>query len=434
MIKATVERFRVGLRKTSAGLSGRLRQLLTGKVTLDQETLDRIEELLIGADMGVKSSVAIVQNIERRLRQEGENATPDAVLQVIRSDVKKILTTARPRVAPLGWDGSEGAGGIKKKKKKKKKKQKQRQDAAVTTGRQLPTSDGAAESEVGSPATAGVGALDTIATPRVIFVVGVNGSGKTTSIAKLAHMLQQQGQSVLLAAADTFRAAAVEQLQIWADRVGAECVQQGRGADPAAVVHDALTAAEARGHDVVIVDTAGRLHTKTNLMDELGKVARVILKKSGRPPETLLVVDANTGQNGLAQAKVFAETIPVDGLILAKLDGTAKGGIVVAIAETIGLPVKYVGVGEQAEDFAEFDPDLFVEALFAAWQEVPEVIQTESQDLTPEPAIPEPPVPVPTAAAVPADSPVPLAAEPAYESRIGAFLVWTESIDGSLFE
>ena len=178
-------------------------------------------------------------------------------------------------------------------------------------------------------------------------------------------MFKERGVSVLLAAADTFRAAAVEQLQIWSERVGVPCVQQGTGADPAAVVFDALSAAEARGHDVVIIDTAGRLHTKTNLMDELGKVERVIEKKTGRPPETLLVVDANTGQNGLAQARVFAETIPVDGLILAKLDGTAKGGIVVAIAETLGLPVKYVGVGEQAADLAEFDAEVFAEALFA---------------------------------------------------------------------
>jgi fused signal recognition particle receptor len=205
--------------------------------------------------------------------------------------------------------------------------------------------------------------------PHVIFVVGVNGTGKTTSIAKLAHLLKNEGQKVLLAAGDTFRAAAVEQLEIWAERVGVECVRQGAGADPAAVVFDALNAAEARGMDTVIVDTAGRLHTKTNLMDELGKVARVIRKKTGRDPETLLVVDGNTGQNGLSQAKVFAETIPVEGLILTKLDGTAKGGIVVAIAETLGLPVRYVGMGEQVDDLAVFEAELFVDALFADWTE-----------------------------------------------------------------
>ena len=201
MIKATVDRLRVGLRKTSAGLSGRLRQLLAGKVTLDQATLERIEELLIGADMGVKSSVAIVQNIERRLQQEGENASLDAVMQVIRSDVKKILTTARPRVSPPNWAGSDAAGG--KKKKKKKKKKQQRQNSAQTAQRQPSVTDGTADLEAGGPSAGGVNALDASATPRVIFVVGVNGSGKTTSIAKLAHMLQSQGQSVLLAAADT---------------------------------------------------------------------------------------------------------------------------------------------------------------------------------------------------------------------------------------
>ncbi|MDO9170760.1 MAG: signal recognition particle-docking protein FtsY, partial [bacterium] len=200
--------------------------------------------------------------------------------------------------------------------------------------------------------------------PRVIFVVGVNGTGKTTSIAKLAHLHKQAGHRVLLAAGDTFRAAAVEQLRIWADRVGVDFVTQGQGADAAAVVHDALSAAEARGHDIVIVDTAGRLHTKSNLMDELGKVARVIRRKCGRDPETLLVVDANTGQNGLQQAKIFAETVPVDGLILTKLDGTAKGGIVVAIAETLGLPVRYVGLGEKVGDLEVFDPEAFAEALF----------------------------------------------------------------------
>jgi fused signal recognition particle receptor len=161
----------------------------------------------------------------------------------------------------------------------------------------------------------------------------------------------------------------VEQLEVWSERIGVPCVRQAAGADPAAVVFDALSAAEARGVDVVIVDTAGRLHTKTNLMAELGKMERVIEKKTGRPPETLLVVDANTGQNGLAQAKVFAETIPVEGLILTKLDGTAKGGIVVAIAETMGLPVRYVGLGERAEDIAVFDADTFAEALFAEWRE-----------------------------------------------------------------
>jgi len=334
VIRGALNRFRHGLRKTREGVVGRLQSLFGGRVRLDDDTLEQIEELLISADMGVKSAVSITQNIEQRLKDEGGEATLDSVLEVIRGDVLSILATAKPRITPVSWHEEPGGG------KKKKKKRKDR-DAVDSS---LPTNG-----------------------PAVIFVVGVNGTGKTTSIAKLAHLLKNEGRSVLLAAGDTFRAAAVEQLEIWAERVGVDCVRQGAGADPAAVVFDALNAAEARGTDVVIVDTAGRLHTKTNLMDELGKMARVIRRKTGRDPETLLVVDGNTGQNGLAQARAFAETIPVQGLILTKLDGTAKGGIVVAIAESLGLPVHYVGMGEQVDDLAVFDADQFVDALFADW-------------------------------------------------------------------
>ncbi len=333
MIKGALNRFRRGLSKTRAGFVGRMRDLFGGRVRLDVETLDQIEELLISADMGVQSAVAITRNIEQRLQEEGGEATLDSVLEVIAMDVRRILSTAKPKVKPLTWNPADGAGSHKKKRHKP---------------------DEESPQPVPSPL-------------QVIFVVGVNGTGKTTSIAKLAHMLKQQDKKVLLAAGDTFRAAAVEQLQIWADRIGVDCVAQGQGADPAAVVFDALSAAEARDCDVLIVDTAGRLHTKTNLMDELGKVARVIRKRTGHDPQTLLVVDANTGQNGLSQARVFAETIPVQGLVLTKLDGTAKGGIVVAIAETLGLPVCYVGMGETVEDFAVFDVDQFTAALFADW-------------------------------------------------------------------
>jgi fused signal recognition particle receptor len=338
MIKGALGRFRHGLRKTRDNFVDGLRGVFGNRVRLDEDTLDRIEELLISADMGVQSAVAITRNIETRLKEAGGEATLDSVLAVIRGDVQEILTSAHPRIKAVGWEDGDAGGGGKKKKKKKGK--------------------APADPEPAAAAAAG---------PRVIFVVGVNGTGKTTSIAKLAHLLQEEGQKVLLAAGDTFRAAAVQQLVVWADRIGVECVQQGQGADPAAVVYDALDAAAARACDVVIIDTAGRLHTKTNLMDELGKMARVIRKRTGRDPETLLVVDANTGQNGLSQAKVFAETVPVDGLVLTKLDGTSKGGIVVAIAETLGLPVRYVGMGEQVDDLAVFDPVLFVDALFADW-------------------------------------------------------------------
>ncbi len=333
-----INRLRQGLRKTRDSLVGRLGELFAGKVRLDAATLDEIEALLISADLGVKASTRIVQSIEKRLKETGGEASLEGVTQVIRSDIAAILREATPRVKVRSWDEA---------------------GETPVRGRKARAAKSAPEKPA-SPSAAGT----TPTGPRVIFVVGVNGTGKTTSIAKLAYMFQQEGHHVLLAAGDTFRAAAVEQLRIWADRIGVDFVTQGQGADAAAVVHDALSAADARGHDIVIVDTAGRLHTKSNLMDELGKVARVIRRKSGRDPETLLVVDANTGQNGLQQAKIFAETVPVDGLILTKLDGTAKGGIVVAIAETLGLPVKYVGLGEKLGDLEVFDPATFAEALF----------------------------------------------------------------------
>jgi fused signal recognition particle receptor len=331
-----IDRLRQGLRKTRDSIVGRLGELFAGKVRLDAATLDEIEALLISADLGVKASTRIVQSIEKRLKETGGEATLEGVTQVIRADITAIMREAKPRVKVRSWDESVETPARGRKAR-----------AAQAATPAAPPAGGAAPSG-----------------PRVIFVVGVNGTGKTTSIAKLAHLHKQAGRRVLLAAGDTFRAAAVEQLRIWADRVGVDFVTQGQGADAAAVVHDALSAAEARGHDLVIVDTAGRLHTKSNLMDELGKVARVIRRKCGRDPETLLVVDANTGQNGLQQAKIFAETVPVDGLILTKLDGTAKGGIVVAIAETLGLPVLYVGLGEKVGDLEVFDPEAFAEALF----------------------------------------------------------------------
>ena len=201
--------------------------------------------------------------------------------------------------------------------------------------------------------------------PHVIFVVGVNGTGKTTTIGKLAHRLRREGASVLLCAGDTFRAAAVEQLAVWAERTGAEVIKQKAGADPAAVVYDALTAARARGVDVVIVDTAGRLHTKSNLMAELDKMKRTAAKLvPGAPHDVLLVLDATTGQNGLSQAREFTAAAGVTGIVLTKLDGTARGGIVVAIVRELGLPVRFVGTGETADDLVPFDAQTFVNSLF----------------------------------------------------------------------
>ncbi|HYP21494.1 MAG TPA: signal recognition particle-docking protein FtsY, partial [Chloroflexia bacterium] len=202
--------------------------------------------------------------------------------------------------------------------------------------------------------------------PYVILVVGVNGVGKTTTIAKLAKYLRDQGKSVVIGAGDTFRAAAIEQLQIWGDRVGASVISHQIGADPGAVVFDAVEAARSRNADVLIIDTAGRLHTKTNLMEELRKVKRIISKQMpGAPDQTLLVLDATTGQNGLMQAKVFTEVADVTDLAVAKLDGTAKGGIVFAIARELQLPIRYIGTGEKIGDFAEFDARQFVQALFS---------------------------------------------------------------------
>lgn len=201
--------------------------------------------------------------------------------------------------------------------------------------------------------------------PTAILVAGINGSGKTTSIAKLAYTLSKDGKKVIVAACDTFRAAAVEQLTIWAERIGVQIVKHKSGSDPAAVAYDACEAAVARGADFVILDTAGRLHTQKHLMDELGKIRSVVAKKiPGGPHEVILVIDGTTGQNAIMQAKVFTEVIQVTGIFLAKLDGTARGGIVIAIREMLNIPVKFVGLGEKPEDIAEFDPDEFVEALF----------------------------------------------------------------------
>ena len=210
------------------------------------------------------------------------------------------------------------------------------------------------------------GVLNVSAQPSVVLVVGVNGTGKTTTIGKLAHRLREHGRAVLVAAADTFRAAAEEQLEIWAKRAGADFVGSARGSDPAAVAFDAIEAATARGRDVVIVDTAGRLHTQSNLMDELAKVGRVVSRRlEGAPHETLLVIDATTGQNGVQQARLFREAVPVSGVALTKLDGSAKGGIAVAIAHELGLPVKLIGVGEALDDLRPFDAAEFARALVA---------------------------------------------------------------------
>jgi fused signal recognition particle receptor len=291
-------------RRLRASLS-RSRQALTRELASavfdpgDDEAWERIEESLIAADCGVPATVEIVRRLEAREPKS-------------QSDLVEGLEEAIAELVSHDGDGRLGIGPK----------------------------------------------------PSVILVVGVNGTGKTTTIGKLASRLRGSGRSVILAAADTFRAAAEEQLEIWAERAGADFVGAARGADPAAVAFDAIEAAEARGRDVVIVDTAGRLHTQTNLMEELAKVRRVIAQRlDGAPHETLLVVDATTGQNGLQQARLFDEAVHVTGVALTKLDGSARGGIAIAIAHELGLPVKLVGIGESLDDLQPFDARDFARAL-----------------------------------------------------------------------
>jgi len=296
-------RFRAGLARTRAVLGEQFRGLVAPGRPLDDAAFEGLEELLITADVGVETALELVAAVRERCRQE--------------------------RV--------EDAGGLRRLLREEIAARLRRQDNAWSFA---------------------PGRLN------VAMFVGVNGTGKTTTVGKLACRLAGEGQKVLLAAADTFRAAAGEQLEIWARRAGADLVRQQPGADPAAVAFDAVQAAQARGIDAVLIDTAGRLHTRVNLMAELEKIHRVCGRAlPGAPHEVLLVIDATTGQNGLVQAEQFARAVPITGIVLTKLDGTARGGIVVAIAERLGLPVKWVGLGEGADDLAPFDGEAFVDAL-----------------------------------------------------------------------
>jgi fused signal recognition particle receptor len=299
-----LEKLKRGLEKTRAGLASRLEDVFEGGRAIDAELLEELEYTLVGADLGVRTATEILELVQQRLNRK-EKAGADEVRELIRRHLVEVLrSTDRPA-------------------------------AAVTEP------------------------------PAVILVVGVNGSGKTTTIGKLAYRLKQEGRSVLLCAADTFRAAAIEQLEVWGRRTGTDVIRQRPGADPSAVLYDAVQAAKARGVDTVIVDTAGRLHTKSNLMAELEKMRRTAGRLSaGAPHEVLLVLDATTGQNGLEQARKFTESSGVTGIVLTKLDGTAKGGIVVAIARELNLPIRFVGVGEQLEDLLPFDPEKFAASIF----------------------------------------------------------------------
>jgi fused signal recognition particle receptor len=299
-----LERLKAGIQKTRAGLMEKIEDAVAGRKEIDADVLEELEYALITADIGTKTTAEILELIRQRVdrHQVGDLAE---LKGLIREHLLEILQ-ATEKPVPLVKDP-----------------------------------------------------------PAVVMVVGVNGAGKTTSIGKLTRRLQSEGRTVLLCAADTFRAAAIEQLEVWAERTGAGLIRQQPGSDPSAVLFDALQAARARKVDYVIVDTAGRLHTKTNLMAELEKMRRTAARVIPEAPhEVLLVIEATTGQNGLEQARKFTESSAVTGIILTKLDGTAKGGVVVAISRELNLPIRYVGVGEQLDDLLPFEPENFVASLF----------------------------------------------------------------------
>jgi fused signal recognition particle receptor len=302
-------RLKKGLSKTHDSLVGRIDTVLGSAEKIDEDLYDDLEESLILADVGALTASSLLERVRERVEQD-KIRDPQVLRMFLHDEMK---------------NGLRLAGAVGK-----------------VRGR--------------SPAAGD---------PRVVFVVGVNGVGKTTTVGKLARHYMDEGHKVLICAADTFRAAAVEQLGRWASRVGVEMIRGAGGADPSAVLFDSCAAARARKADLLLVDTAGRLHTKSNLMRELEKMNRVASGEvGGAPHDVLLVLDATTGQNGISQAKVFAESIEVTGLVLAKLDGSAKGGVALGIVEALDLPVSFVGVGEQVEDLLVFDPDRFVEALF----------------------------------------------------------------------
>ncbi|MGB6649624.1 MAG: signal recognition particle-docking protein FtsY [Bacteroidota bacterium] len=304
-------KLRNGLEKTRTSLLDKMARLVKARTSLDDETIDELEEILISADVGAGASLDIIESIRRRVKQEGYTNTSE-LDTLLKDEIKRQFATTPRSEHDDPYDlRSEG--------------------------------------------------------PYVLMVVGINGAGKTTTIGKLAHQYVQRKKKVYIGASDTFRAAANEQLAIWAERAGATIIQQTRGSDPAAVAYDAVASASAQSADIVIIDTAGRLHTKVNLMEELKKIKRVIAKHSAHAPhEVLLVIDASTGQNGLQQAKQFNAAVGITGLVVAKLDGTAKGGIVLSISREMNVPVRFVGVGEELDDLQPFDPSVFVDALFGA--------------------------------------------------------------------
>ncbi len=303
------EKLDKGVEKSREGLLDKLGRAVAGKDEIDAATLDEVEEVLIRSDVGVNTTLEIIDRIEERVAKD-KYVTQSELQQMLREEIIKLLKEHRP--------------------------------------------DHPAKFEADLPNK-----------PHVIMVVGVNGVGKTTTIGKLAHLYKKAGKKVMIGAGDTFRAAAVEQLEIWGDRAGVPLIKQKHGADPAAVAYDTVAAAQSRDSDVVMVDTAGRLHNKKSLMEELEKIKRAMGKVvEDAPHEVLLVLDASTGQNAMQQAKHFTDVVDVTGLVLAKLDGTAKGGVVIGVSNEMDVPVKYIGVGEEIEDLQIFDREDFVNALF----------------------------------------------------------------------
>ncbi|MDC0207330.1 signal recognition particle-docking protein FtsY [Nitrospinae bacterium] len=296
-------RLKSGLQKTRSSLAGGIENVVHGKAKVGPELLEELEEILLIADVGMNSASFILEDLKKDVAKNRIRENEE-VLEQLKSRMKEILSQ---NIKPITFTENK---------------------------------------------------------PLVILMVGVNGSGKTTTIGKLAQKWKQEGKKVLLAAGDTFRAAAINQLQVWADRAGINCISQKSGADPSAVAYDAVQAAVSRDMDVVLIDTAGRLQTNQNLMEELKKIKRVIGKiLPGAPHETLLVLDATLGQNSISQAKLFHETLELDGFVMTKLDGTAKGGVLFNLSGELKLPIYFIGVGEKAEDLQEFDPERFVEAL-----------------------------------------------------------------------
>ncbi|MES2776508.1 MAG: signal recognition particle-docking protein FtsY [Bacteroidota bacterium] len=302
-----------GLQKTKDGFFSKISKAIAGKSTVDEEVLDNLEDALVSADVGIETTVAIIEKIEQRVKKDKYLNTSD-LNNILHQEMQSILVDS-----PDGLSSGFDLQGMPK--------------------------------------------------PYVLLVVGVNGVGKTTTIGKLAHQFKQAGKSVLLGAADTFRAAAVDQLTIWSERTGVPIVKQPMGSDPAAVAFDAVQSGISRGVDIVIIDTAGRLHNKAHLMEELTKIKRVITRQiPDGPHEVLLVLDGSTGQNALEQAKQFTTATEVTGLAITKLDGTAKGGVVLAISHQMNIPVRYIGVGEKMQDLLVFNKKEFVNSIFSFGQ------------------------------------------------------------------